>query len=93
MKQFQKWLLTITLKILVNKAERKIKNVHKSVKKFCGFVILNISMDLADINLVTNTAKPASYRKSAKKMQKNKKLNMVAGLICQPGREDLMVND
>ena len=48
MKQFQKWLLTITLKRLVNMAERKIKNVHKSVKKFCGFVILNISMDLAD---------------------------------------------
>lgn len=48
MKKFQKWLLTITLKRLVNKAERKIKNVHKSVKKFCGFVILSISMDLAD---------------------------------------------
>ena len=44
MKKFQKWLLTITSKRLVNKAERKIKNVHKSVKKFCGFVILNISM-------------------------------------------------
>ena len=76
MKQFQKWLLTITLKRLV-KAERKIKNVHKSVKKFCGFVILNISMDLADkkreyLNLVTNTAKPASYRKSAKKCRKIK---------------------
>lgn len=77
MKQFQKWLLTITLKRLVNKAERKIKNVHKSVKKFCGFVILDISMDLADkkreyLNLVTNTAKPASYRKSAKKCRKIK---------------------
>ena len=48
MKKLQKWLLIITLKRLVNKAERKIKNVHKSVKKFCGFVILSISMDLAD---------------------------------------------
>lgn len=86
MKKFQKWLLTITSKRLVNKAERKIKNVHKSVKKFCGFVILNISMDLAD--------KKGEYccRKSAKKCRKIKELNMVAGLICQPGREDLMVN-
>ena len=68
MKKFQKWLLTITLKRLVNKAERKIKNVYKSVKKFCGFVILNISMDLAD------KKGECCCRKPAKKMQKNKRV-------------------
>lgn len=60
MKKLQKWLLLITLKRLVNKAERKIKNVHKSVKKFCGFVILSISMDLADF--------------ISQKVQKNKRI-------------------
>ena len=60
MKKLQKWLLIITLKRLVNKAERKIKNVHKSVKKFCGFVILSISMDLADF--------------ISQKVQKNKRI-------------------
>ena len=97
MKRFQKWLLTITLKRLVNKAERKIKNVHKSVKKFCRFVILNISMDLTDkkkriFKSCNEYGKAGELSKVSKKMQKNKKLNMVAGLICQPGREDLMVN-
>lgn len=88
MKKFQKWLLTITSKRLVNKAERKIKNVHKSVKKFCGFVILNISMDLAD-----KKKENIVIENQQKKCRKIKELNMVAGLICQPGREDLMVND
>ena len=79
MKKLQKWLLIIISKRLGSKTERKIKNVHKSVKKFCGFVILSISMDLADF--------------ISQKVQKIKELNMVAGLICQPGKEDLMVND
>ena len=88
MKKLQKWLLIITLKRLVNKAERKIKNVHKSVKNFCGFVILNISMDLAD-----KKKENIVIENQQKKCRKIKELNMVAGLICQPGREDLMVND
>ena len=88
MKKFQKWLLTITSKRLVNKAERKIKNVHKSVKNFCGFVILNISMDLAD-----KKKENIVIENQQKKCRKIKELNMVAGLICQPGTEDLMVND
>ena len=64
-------------------------NLFEEIKKNNGYE----TKEREYLNLVTNTAKPASYRKSAKKMQKNKKLNMVAGLICQPGREDLMVND
>ena len=52
----------------MNKAERKIKNVYKSVKKFCGFVILNISMDLAD------KKRRILLSKTSKKMQKNKRV-------------------
>ena len=54
-------------------------------------------MDLADkkkriFKSCNEYGKAGELSKVSKKMQKNKKLNMVAGLICQPGREDLMVN-
>lgn len=63
----------------MNKAERKIKNVHKSVKKFCGFVILNISMDLADkkrriFKSCNESGKAGELSKVSKKMQKNKRV-------------------